>query len=268
MNTNMNPDANANANANANAGAGAGAGAGANTSTDTKDDGNVDTSTAPKRLFLAAHLSIATTRRISDVASELRRATASRLRAVWVPPPSMHITLKFLGWAKPEATAAIRDVVARGIRDQQPFEVIARGVGAFPNPRSARVLWAGIDDSSGDLDRLATGVEQWMEELGFPREQRSFSPHVTIARIKEGGGLEEFLPAYQSIDFGRSAIREVVLYESKLRPKGSEYLVIARIPLAGTTSNKDERQTRELVVNSVDSADSEEPNTNGGQPTT
>ena len=95
-----------------------------------------------KRLFIGVNLSIASTRRVAEALERMRRAAAEGRgpKVSWVPPANLHVTLKFLGWTRPEAVAAIRDRVAAGVAGRRGFEIEAVGMGAFPGPAAARVL--------------------------------------------------------------------------------------------------------------------------------
>src|SRR5581483_9189039 len=100
-------------------------------------------------------------------------------------------------------------------------------LGVFPNPRSARVLWVGIE-TGPELEQLATAVDQQMNSLGFEREKRAFSPHVTLARFNQrpGGNPGSVLASAQP-GFGTMTANEFHLYESKLSPQGSRYIKLA-----------------------------------------
>ena len=216
-----------------------------------------------KRLFIGVQLALATTRKVGDAIEVMRRGAPDKgLRAVWVPPPNLHLTLKFLGWVRADAVAAIGDALAQRAPGNRPFDVQARGVGAFPNERAARVLWVGAQDPSGSLAKLVAEVEDDMAALGFPREERAFSPHLTIGRVKEGKGAEEVLAPYHAADFGRSTIRELILFESVTKSTGSVYMPLARATL-GVAAAGTERQTR--VLEPAADINSEEPEGHGGQ---
>ena len=209
-----------------------------------------------KRLFLAVNLSVAVTRKIAEAAARMRQTAERRgLRVGWVAPANLHVTLKFLGWTAAEAPAAIQDRMAAALAGSKSFELSARGAGAFPTESQARVLWVGLTDPSGGLAQLAAVAEEQMEKLGYPRETRPFSAHVTVGRVKEGKGADEVLAPFRQADFGSSTIREVILYESQMRSTGSEYTPLARMAIGAP-----ERQTRDVEG----SKESEGP-TNGGQ---
>jgi 2'-5' RNA ligase len=150
-----------------------------------------------------------------------------------VPAANLHVTVKFLGPVKASAVEAIRDRLARDLAARPPFELEARGLGAFPSPARARILWAGLAPSPG-LAALADAVEGGMEALGFAREERAFHPHLTIARVKQGESgpaVAAALAERADLVFGSGRVVEAVLYESRTLPSGSEYVALARVGL-------------------------------------
>jgi RNA 2',3'-cyclic 3'-phosphodiesterase len=221
-----------------------------------------------KRLFLGVNLSIASTRRVAEAVDRLRRNCEGGRgpKVSWVPPANLHVTLKFLGWTRPEVVPAIRARVAAGVAARKPFEIEAVGTGAFPSPSAARVLWVGVRDAGGTLAALAHDVEDWMAELGFEREARPYHPHITLGRVRDLGGAEctELLGSTGVQSFGGSSIREVVLYESITKSRGSEYSALCRMPLEASEKYT-ERQTRGLSVTDDSRNETEEPDDNGGQ---
>lgn len=223
------------------------------------------TSGEKKRLFLAVNLSVAATRKIAEAVGRMRPVADKKgMRVGWVPAANLHVTLKFLGWTRAEVASAIQDRVLEVVKGVRVFDVGARGVGAYPTVSAARVIWAGVLDGAGVLAGIAGKLDAAMAGLGFPREDRAYSPHVTLGRVKEGKGAEEVLAPFRGMDFGNSLIREVVLYESLMRSSGSEYVAQARIPLEGALE-RPERQTRSVEPSAErESPESEDPD--GGQP--
>jgi len=186
------------------------------------------------RTFLAINLSVPTIRAVSEAQGQLRQALAKSLRVAWVPPANLHLTLKFLGDVAPEVPEAVGDVLQRGLTSRQPFEVRAAGAGAFPDEQRPRVLWVGLHDESGALKALQADVEGWMEALGFAREGRPFKPHLTLGRVKDGhASVAEALQPFRETFFGASIIKDVTLYESRLKAKGAEYVVLRRALIGG-----------------------------------
>ncbi len=191
------------------------------------------------RLFVAIDIEDEVRKRIERFLEGVR-GFAPEVR--WVRPDSMHLTLKFLGETD-EATAERVQRALAHIRNE-PGPITFRGTGFFPTPRSARVFWIGIE-ADEHLAALAEKVEQVMEALGYEREKRAFSPHLTLARSgsgRPGRGpedklnlrfrrLQEKLAAMPPPDFGTMTPRAFFLYQSKLSPQGSEYTKIASFKL-------------------------------------
>lgn len=162
----------------------------------------------------------------------------------WVRPESLHITLKFIGEQKPERVDAIRE----SLRQVQgaALEIRFAGYGFFPTPKSPRVFWIGIQ-SGEQLAGLAAAVDRATSELGIPREERAFSPHLTLARGGSGAPgwrkgdrphadfavLYKRLAEMSEMDFGTMTAREFCLYQSQLSPGGSKYTKLERFPLIG-----------------------------------
>ena len=164
--------------------------------------------------------------------------------ARWVRPESLHITLKFIGEQPAERVEAITARLQRV--DCSAFEIRSAGYGFFPTAKAPRVFWIGIDGGS-QLAELAGAIDAATAELGIPREDRAYSPHLTLARgggksgspkWREGDGpnatfavLEKRLAAMGELDFGTMMAREFILYQSQLSPGGSKYTKLQRFPL-------------------------------------
>jgi 2'-5' RNA ligase len=172
------------------------------------------------RLFIATDLPASLLQTIADVQQQLSQVTES---ARWVRPESMHLTLKFLGEVVHGRLEAI-DERLRRIRSQ-PFKVRVSGVGFFPNGRSPRVFWVGIE--SPDLRGLAARVDEQTVELGFPSEKRPFRPHLTLARSRGNRRLDSALVGesvrFSEWGFGTFTTDRFCMYQSMLRPKGAVY---------------------------------------------
>jgi len=164
--------------------------------------------------------------------------------ARWVSAESLHVTLKFVGEQKPEQVEAIKQQLSQ--IQGETIEIRFSGYGFFPTPRSPRVFWIGIQ-AGPELGRLAARIDAATAELGVPREERAFSPHLTLARGGGGSGapkwrkgdgpnaaftvLQKRLEAMTGIDFGTMTAREFFLYQSQLSPKGSKYTRLDRFDL-------------------------------------
>jgi 2'-5' RNA ligase len=156
--------------------------------------------------------------------------------ARWVSPESLHITLKFIGEQKPEQVAAITERLQSVVGKKVDIRV--GGYGFFPTAKAPRVFWLGIQ-AGPELAELAANIDLALAELKIAREDRPFSPHLTLARGGSGSGspklrkgdgpnstfatLQKRLAALSEIDFGTMTAREFFLYQSQLSPGGSKY---------------------------------------------
>ncbi len=192
------------------------------------------------RTFLAVHLSLEATRQAATAGAALKRRLAEAgVRASWVPAANLHVTVRFLGPTREPAVMGLRDQLFELCTGRPAFDVAARGLVAMPAAGTTRLFTLSIEDLSGGLARLAKDVETMVQTLGFPAEKRPFHPHLTMARVKEvpeGVAVAELLKgvspeAGASLDVGVSRIREVVLYESRLGPRGADYVPLVRAPL-------------------------------------
>jgi len=170
-----------------------------------------------------------------DVVANLE-ALLARLRPLarisWSPPANLHITTKFIGEWPPERLDELKAQLA-SLAPQPAIPVHIRNVGFFPNPHAPRVFWCGID--APGLAPLAVDTDRATTALGIESEKRAFSPHLTLARIKERLDLQplrEAIAALPSLDFGRFEARSFFLYQSQLRPGGSVYTKLAEFPLS------------------------------------
>jgi len=148
------------------------------------------------------------------------------VKFTFVEPGKMHITLKFLG----EISDSMIEEVRRSIGDLSfpPFNLRFRGLGVFPDPNRPRVIWIGVSEGGDELSKLAGKLDDALRRLGFPREARGFKPHLTIARVKRGGGaaLSKLVQEYRLKDFGESKVESVKLKRSILTPEGPIYTTL------------------------------------------
>jgi 2'-5' RNA ligase len=183
------------------------------------------------RLFFAVELS-AEVRAASASHIERLRRDFPRLRVSWARPASLHVTLKFLGEVEASRVASLSLAGAGAAKGLAPFNLSAASAGAFPPSGAARVLWLGIGDDSGRLALLQRRLEEGCEAVGFPRESKSFKPHLTIARLRTPGGAAALSEAHRQTPFGpfEFNVSEFVLMRSELGPGGSRYTPLSHHP--------------------------------------
>jgi len=153
-------------------------------------------------------------------------------RIYWSLPANLHLTTKFIGEWPEERLGELKAALA-ALESQPPIAVHIRKVGFFPNPHAPRVFWCGIE--APGLEALAEHTDGATAALGIARETRAFSPHLTLARIKERLDLQplrQAVAALPSLDFGEFQAASFFLYQSTLRPSGSVYTKLAEFPLA------------------------------------
>ncbi len=167
---------------------------------------------------------------------EMLRLRAAAPLVAWVKPENVHLTLKFLGDVKEDDLQELFDALAEEATGSGPFSLEVRGVGAFPNWRNPRVVWAGIGEGAEEAVGLAEMVEGVCVDLGYEAEGRVFRPHLTLGRVKrpaDGYGLEEVARGLESVEFGHIDVDEVVVFMSSLRRTGPVYSPMARFELVG-----------------------------------
>jgi 2'-5' RNA ligase len=172
------------------------------------------------RLFTAIDLPEGVVAALSRLIDRLR--PTARIR--WSPPENLHITTKFIGeW--PEGRLGELTAVLRALPRYEPPRIEVRGLGFFPNPHAPRVFWAAVHAPPA-LGELAHETDRALAGLGIPAEKRPFSPHLTLARIKEPvplAALRQTIAALPEADFGAFTADRFYLYQSTLNPSGSVY---------------------------------------------
>lgn len=188
-----------------------------------------------KRIFIAIDISEAA-RKAAVEHIERLRASFGDLRVGWERPEKLHLTLKFLGDVGEKKLGELKESLGRIASAGHPFSARLEGCGVFPPSGAGRSLWIGFSDE-GELGTLAREIDAACAVLGYPVERRSFKPHLTIARIREPHGSGDLAAAHRRTQFPpfEMAVREIVLFESKLRPGGSVYGRVARLPLGQVT---------------------------------
>jgi 2'-5' RNA ligase len=152
---------------------------------------------------------------------------AEGIRARWVRPEGMHLTLKFIGRLAPEKTPAVNVVLDTAAAHYSPLQLTALGLGGFPNRRRPRVLWVGLGGETARLRHLQQDIDSGLAALGWPSEKRPFKGHLTLARAR---GRRPFESGIEPIA-AQCAPREpfafvadkLTLYHSRLRPEGAVY---------------------------------------------
>ena len=171
------------------------------------------------------------------------RSLLPELRGVrWTAERQLHFTLKFLGDLGEERLEdACRATAAAARSGPGSFRLALEGLGVFPSRGSARVVWAGCGAGAESLASLATAVEEAFVAAAFPREERPFSPHLTLARVKDPGTgrrLSQVVPSVPGEPFGTVVVGSIVLYRSELSPAGPDYSELLRVALESNAATQ------------------------------
>lgn len=183
-----------------------------------------------KRIFIAIDISEQARHKVSGYIENLRKEF-SNLRVGWEKAEKLHLTLKFLGDCDERQLRNLENAVAGSAKASfeseniSNFKIQLSDTGVFPSKRNARILWLGLRDETGSLSKLNRILETECEKAGFEKENRSFKPHLTIARLREphkSGNLaaKHLENKFEPVEF---EVSEIVIYESKLQPIGSIY---------------------------------------------
>ena len=194
------------------------------------------------RLFVALDIDDPIRERIARFVEGVRNFAPD---ARWAKEESLHVTLKFIVEQAESSVEGIKQALAATAG--RSTHIVFRGYGFFPTPKSARVFWIGME-AQPELAPLAAAVDVNLAPLGIAKEDRKFTPHLTLARSSGASGapgrrkedgprrtfeqLQEKLSALPAPDFGSMTAREFFLYQSRLSPKGSTYKKLARFDLA------------------------------------
>jgi len=192
---------------------------------------------ATRRLFVAVAPPEAVRRRISSIADRLRTAAgpaAAQLR--WVAPENVHVTLQFLGAVPVERVEAVESAVRAVGAGGRPLGLEVGGAGGFPSSRRPRDVWLGLGGDVPALAGIAAELGRRLAPLGFPPDDRAFSPHLTLARARDPRGIPGLAGALAEAGASEPVawrVSELLLHESHLSPRGPRYEVISRAPLGG-----------------------------------
>ncbi len=213
------------------------------------------------RLFVGIPVAAAVATELAATCESLaRRATTQQVPLRWMAPATYHVTLKYLGWTRPEVVPAVRAALVRALVGIEPFRFRAARLGAFASPARATVVWAGVDEPAGAdparrgaLGRLATALDRELATVGFPAEPRAFHPHVTLARLREPGDVAGVLLPFSEQVFSETRADFVTLFESVTKTTGSEYAVVLREPL-GARLKAPDRQSEAVEPSPFDAS--------------
>src|SRR4030065_231616 len=182
------------------------------------------------RAFIAIDLSPEIHQRLEDVLQDYRKQL-DKVPIRWVPVLNIHLTLKFLGDVSLSNLNMLTDMIQAEVSNHHRFEISVGGSGAYPNIRQPRVIWVGVE-APQELNAIQNGIETTTSRLGYAREARAFSPHLTLGRVSRNITSQEVRAISQSLEktkvgfLGATCIDKVDLYRSDLHPSGAVYTQI------------------------------------------
>ncbi|MES0361275.1 MAG: RNA 2',3'-cyclic phosphodiesterase [Anaerolineales bacterium] len=193
------------------------------------------------RAFIAIDLSQGILERIDQMSLDLR----SRLEKVpvrWVPADNIHLTLKFLGNVSTANLEMLKEIMGNVVANHHECDISVGGIGAFPKTHNPRVIWVGMEVPQ-ELISLQHNIEIETARLGYSREHRPFSPHLTFGRVSRNASsqdvraIAEILDSYKVGFLGATRITSVYLYRSDLKPDGAVYTPIYTAALGKVESS-------------------------------
>ncbi len=185
------------------------------------------------RLFIAIELSDEVRAALTEVQAGIKK-WSEMVR--WIEPAQLHMTLKFLGEVPEEKVAAVSEGLTVAAGEVAPFDLSLTECGCFPPRGGVRIVWVAAHDESGRLAAIVEAIERQMEPLGFVREERPFSPHLTIGRVRDDRSGSQLRSAVQAAKARpvRQYVSHVTLMQSRLSPKGASYSVVSKASLTET----------------------------------
>lgn len=183
------------------------------------------------RVFVAVELASELREEVIRIQQTLK-GSGAHMR--WVHPQNLHFTLRFLGELPLAEVAKVKIAVREAGQRASPFMIHLRGVGAFPSLERPQVVWIGVGEGEAEFIKLAETINLSLARYHFPREDRPFTAHLTLGRLKTSknwGDLVRVLWSLKDVDVGDQRVEALVVMESHLTPKGPIYTPLETIPL-------------------------------------
>lgn len=148
-----------------------------------------------------------------------------------VEPENIHLTLKFLGDTDESLIDRIEEIMRESVKEIEPFTIKLKSAGVFPNERYIKVIWIGIENGE-IIGKIASKIDEKISDLGFEKEKRRFSVHLTIARVKSAKNKEkliQMIEKYRDVEFANITVDSIKLKKSELTQKGPIYTTLKEI---------------------------------------
>jgi len=183
------------------------------------------------RVFIAFELSEEARGELSALQSSLKKAGAD---VKWVDPANIHLTLRFLGDCGAHMIPSVKSALSDAASSSGPFYIGMEGIGAFPCLSSPKIIWAGVGEGRQESEAFHACISSRLAGLGIPGEERKFSPHITVGRVRSGRNIDPLRKAIEDLPFrasSRTLVDRVVLFSSELSPGGPIYTPLSEAML-------------------------------------
>ncbi len=184
------------------------------------------------RIFIAVKLPDHVVSRLSEFLRELKKYG---LTVRWSRPENIHLTLKFLGDIQGSGVGPVCQAIDNAVKGSGPIKLCAKGVGVFPGIKRPRVLWTGISGQTDLLEKLHGAIDCILNTLGFAKDERRFTGHLTLGRFKghpDPHALIDMMKAYADMATDEFLADAVHVYKSDLKPSGPIYSILSSIQLS------------------------------------
>jgi len=185
------------------------------------------------RCFIAIEIPETIKKSVLDIIDSLRKSGAD---VKWLTDENLHITLQFLGETDESLIPAIKGALDKILATYSPFYIKIANVGCFPDGRRPRIIWVGMEEAQ-TLITLRKDIATEMVKFGYQKEERGFTPHVTIGRVKSNRNMGELLrrlEEFKIADFPGFEVQNIRLMKSELKPSGAKHYCLAEIPIGGS----------------------------------
>lgn len=180
------------------------------------------------RAFIAIELDEAVRGEVSAILANLKQSGAD---VKWVSPENIHLTLKFLGDVKKDGIEKIKNALKAAANRAGRFNISLSEIGAFPNLNSPRVIWLRIKEGADESAKLVNEIEGQLVKLGLPKENRPFSFHLTLGRVRSSKNRQQLKKIIETLNKDpsltlqavKSSVKHITLFQSTLTPKGPIY---------------------------------------------
>ena len=183
------------------------------------------------RLFIAIGIEKDIKGKISSIQDKFKQIGAD---IKYVEPENLHYNLKFIGEISEDIIPKIKETLENAVKSFEPFKIHIFGLGAFPSKNYAKVIWIGLKEGKQELIGLANEIDKQLETIGIEKERKSFTPHLTLGRVKSGKNKENLLNVLNKLeneDIGEMKVNKIILFASELTPNGPIYKEIFSVNL-------------------------------------